>query len=160
MAVDMFLKIDDLKGESADSKHKGEIDVLSWSLAATQSATTHVGGGGGSGKVAVQDLSITKYVDSASPNLWLNCCTGKHFKEATLVIRKAGDSPLEYLKIKMTEVLVSSISTAGTGADDRLTESVTLNFAKFNHVYTPQKADGSGDAAIEATFNIAQNVKE
>jgi len=160
MAVDMFLKLGDIKGESVDDKHKDEIDVLSWSWGMSQSSTTHMGGGGGAGKVAVSDLHITKYTDSASPNLMLSCCTGKHYDEATLVIRKAGDKPLEYLKIKMSEVLISSVQWAGSGADDRLTESVTLNFGKVNQVYTPQKADGSGGAAIEATFNIAHNVKE
>jgi type VI secretion system secreted protein Hcp len=160
MAVDMFLKLGDIKGESVDDKHKDEIDVLSWSWGMNQSGTTHLGSGGGAGKVAVQDLHITKYVDKSSPNLMLMCCTGKHYDEATLVVRKAGDKPLEYLKIKMSEVLVSSVQWAGSGSDDRLTESVTLNFAKVNKVYTPQKADGSGDAAVEGTFNIAHNVKE
>jgi type VI secretion system secreted protein Hcp len=160
MAVDMFLKLGDIKGESVDDKHKDEIDVLSWSWGATQSGTTHLGSGGGAGKVAVQDLHITKYTDSASPNLWLHCCTGKHYDEATFIVRKAGDKPLEYLKIKMSEVMITSITTGGSGGDDRLTENVTLNFAKFKQEYTPQKADGSGGAAIEGTFNIAHNVKE
>jgi type VI secretion system secreted protein Hcp len=159
MAVDMFLKVDDLKGESADSKHKGEIDVLSWSWGMSQSGTTHSGGGGGSGKVSVQDITLTKYVDSSSPTLMLSCCNGKHFKEALLTVRKAGETALEYIKLTMKEVLVSSVSTGGSGGEDRLTENVALNFAEFKVEYTPQKPDGSGDAAIESAFHIAQNVK-
>jgi len=159
MAVDMFLKVDDLKGESVDSKHKGEIDVLSWSWGMSQSGTTHLGGGGGSGKVSVQDITLTKYVDSASPVLMLSCCNGKHFKEALLTVRKAGETALEYIKVTMKEVLVSTISTGGSGGEDRLTENVGLNFAEFKVEYTPQKPDGSGDAAIESAWHIAQNVK-
>src|SRR5262245_46142649 len=159
MAVDMFLKIDDVKGESRDDKHAGEIDVLAWSWGASQSGTTHSGTGGGAGKVNVQDLSLTKYVDKSSPGLLLSCCNGKHYKEAVLTVRKAGEKPLEYLKITMKELLISSVSTGGSGGEDRLTENVTLNFAEFKVEYSPQKADGSGDAAVEVGWNIAKNVK-
>jgi type VI secretion system secreted protein Hcp len=159
MAVDMFLKLGDIKGESNDDKHKDELDVLSWSWGMTQSGTTHLGSGGGAGKVAVNDLHVTKFVDKASPNLHLACCTGKHYDQALLTVRKAGDKPVEYLKITLEEVLISSVSMGGQGSDDRLTENITLNFAKFKEEYTPQKPDGSGDAAIEGTFHIAKNVK-
>lgn len=158
MAVDMFLKLGDVKGESTDSKHKEEVDVLAWSWGMSQSGTTHVGGGGGAGKVAVQDISITKYVDKASANLILGCCNGKHYEEAVLTVRKAGEKPLEYLKITMKEVIVANVSTGGSGGEDRLTENITLNFAEFKVEYTPQKKDGTGDAAITAAWNIAENV--
>ena len=157
MAVDMFLKIGDVKGESVDKAHKGEIDVLSWSWGMSQSGSTHTGGGGGSGKVSVQDLSITKHTDSSSPNLQMACCDGTHYDKATLVVRKAGKTPLEYLKITLEEVIITSMSNGGSQGDDRLTENVTLNFAKFTTTYTPQKPDGTGDAPIEKTWNIAEN---
>ena len=92
MAVDMFIKIGDIEGESVDATHKKEIDILAWSWGASQSGTTHAGTGGGAGKVAVQDLSLTKYVDAASHALLLACCNGKHYGEATLVVRKAGET--------------------------------------------------------------------
>jgi type VI secretion system secreted protein Hcp len=159
MAVDMFIKIDDIKGESVDDKHKDEIDILAWSWGMSQSGTTHSGPGAGAGKVNVQDLSFTKYIDKATANLAALCCSGKAFKEAVLVCRKAGGKPLEYLKITMKEGLVSSISTGGSGGEDRLTENVTLNFAEFKAEYTPQKPDGSGDAAVSAGWNIAKGVE-
>lgn len=159
MAVDMFLKIDDVKGESADDKHKDMIDVLAWSWGMSQSGTTHMGGGGGAGKVSVQDISLTKYVDKSSPILMMSACNGKHYKQALLTVRKAGEKPLEYIKITMKEVLVSNISTGGSGGQDRLTENVTLNFAEYKIEYTPQKEDGSGDAVVESAWNIAKNVK-
>jgi type VI secretion system secreted protein Hcp len=161
MAVDMFIKIGDLKGESRDKTHKDEIDVLAWSWGMSQSGTTHTGGGGGAGKVNVQDISFTKYVDKSSAPLMMACCNGKHFTDATLVVRKAGETPLEYIVIKLTEVIVTSVTTGGSGGEDRLTENVTLNFAKFEYAYQPQKADGAKDGGvIEAKFNIAENAKE
>src|SRR5271155_141355 len=78
MAVDMFLKLDGVNGESKDKVHGKEIDVLSWSWGLTNSGSAHVGGGAGSGKVNVQDLCVSKYVDSSSPNLMLACCQGTH----------------------------------------------------------------------------------
>lgn len=160
MAVDMFIKIGDIKGESRDKTHKDEIDVLAWSWGMSQSGTTHTGGGGGAGKVSVQDISFTKYVDKSSAPLMMACCNGKHYPEATLVVRKAGETPLEYIVIKLKEVLVTSVSTGGSGGEDRLTENVTLNFAQFEYAYQPQKTDGSKDGgAIETKWNIAENVK-
>ena len=158
MATDMFIKITDIPGESVDSKHKAEIDVLAWSWGMSQSGTTHTGGGSGAGKVNVNDLSITKFVDKASPKLQLFCCNGKHIKEALLVVRKAGEKPLEYIKITMSDCIVTSVSTGGSGGEDRLTENVTLNFATVKFEYTPQKPDGSGDTAIPYTWKISQNI--
>jgi type VI secretion system secreted protein Hcp len=157
MAVDMFIKIDDIKGESIDHKHKGEIQVLAWSWGISQSGSTHQGPGGGAGKANIQDLSFTKYIDHSSPNLIKFACNGKHFKQAHLTVRKAGEHPLEYVKIKLEDIIISSISTGGSGGEDRLTENVTLNFAKFVVDYTPQKADGSGDATVSVKWNIPAN---
>jgi type VI secretion system secreted protein Hcp len=160
MAVDMFIKIGDIKGESVDHAHKEEIDVLAWSWGMSQQGTMHQGGGGGAGKVNVQDLSFTKHVDKASPNLYKFCCSGKHYPEATLTMRKAGDKPLEYLVMKLTDVLISSVSTGGSGGEDRLTENVTLNFAKVKVSYQPQKKDGSKDGGpVDMGWDIEANTE-
>ena len=159
MAMDMFIKIGALKGESVDHQHKEKIDVLAWSWGMSNSGTTHVGGGGGAGKVHVQDLSFTKYIDKSTPDLMLSACNGKHFDDATLVVRKAGEKPLEYLVITMTEVLITSVSTGGSGGEDRLTENVTLNFAKVKVDYKEQLKSGGAGASPTMTWNIAENVK-
>lgn len=158
MAVDMFLKLGDIAGESKDKSHLGEIDVLAWSWGASNSGTFHVGGGGGAGKANVQDLSLTKWVDLASTEIFLAVCNGKHFPEATLVVRKAGETPLEYLTIKMTEVMVTSYSTGGSGGEDRLTENVTLNFSKVQVSYKEQAAKGAQAKAPSVSWDIAANV--
>lgn len=162
MAVDMFLAITPTcGGESVDKTHPGEIDILAWSWGMSQSGTTHSGPGAGAGKVNVQDLSITKYVDSASAKLQLYCANGKHLDEATLVVRKAGETPLEYIKITMTDLIITSVSTGGSGGEDRLTENVVLNFAKVKFIYTPQGPDGKAvSPAPEYTWDIAKNVAE
>lgn len=160
MAVDMFIKIGDIDGESTDKAHPKDIDILAWSWGLSQSGTTHMGGGGGSGKVAVQDISITKYVDAASHALIQAACIGKHYPEAKLVVRKAGGEQLEYITITMNEVIVTSVSTGGSGGEDRLTENVSLNFAKFKFEYKPQQAEGGLDAAKDFTYNIAENAAE
>lgn len=159
MAVDMFLKLDTVDGESKDKAHAKEIDVLAWSWGMSNSGSAHTGGGAGAGKVNVNDISVTKYIDRSSPNLMQACCDGKHFTMATLVVRKAGEKPLEYLKIKMTNVLITSCATGGSGGEDRLTENVSFNFEKVNVEYAPQKADGSGDALVKMGWDIAGNVK-
>ncbi len=103
MAVDMFLKLEGVEGESQDAIHANEIDVLAWSWGASQGGTTHQGSGAGSGKVNVQDVSFTHYIDSATHLLWQRTFDGKHIEEGTLTVRKAGGTPLDYLIIKMTK---------------------------------------------------------
>jgi type VI secretion system secreted protein Hcp len=159
MAMDMFLKIGDLKGEAQDDKHKEEIDVLAWSWGFSQSGSAHIGAGGGSGKVNVQDLSFTKHIDKASPDLYLSCCNGKHLDKAVLTVRKAGENPLEYLIITMEDVLISSITPGGSGGEDRLAENVTLNFARVKVDYTEQTAKGGAGAKPKMGWDIAKNVK-
>lgn len=158
MAVDAFLKLGDIKGESVAKGKEEQIDILAWSWGLSQSGTLHMGSGGGAGKVNVQDISFTKYVDSATPNLIKACCDGKHFDEAVLTFRKAGGTPLEYLALTLTEVMVTAVSTGGTSGEDRFTENVTLNFAKFKLSYQPQDSKGAKKGgAIEAEYSIAEN---
>ncbi len=154
MSSDFFIKIDGIDGESEAEKHKKEIDVLSWSWGTSQGGNMHVAGGGGAGKAAVGDLSFVKYVDSASHLIWIKCCTGKHIKEATLTCRKAGDNPQDYLKVKLEDLLISSVSTGGSAGEAILTESVSLNFAKVTYSYWPQKIDGTLDAEKKAGYDV------
>lgn len=160
MAMDMFIKIGSLKGESRDSVHKEEIDVLAWSWGVSNSGSAQQGSGAGAGKCNVQDLSFTKYIDKSSCDLLLAACNGKHFPTATLTVRKAGEKPLEYLVITMTDLLITSVSTGGSGGEDRLTENVTLNFAKVKVDYKEQTATGAVGATPTMNWNIASNVTE
>ena len=159
MAVDMFMVVDGIKGESKDKAHKEAIDVLAWSWGLSNSGSFHTGGGGGSGKVNVQDLSFTKYVDKSSADLHLACCNGKHLKNAKLIVRKAGEKPLEYMIIELTECLVTAVTTGGNGGEDRLTENVTLNFSKVHFEYKIQDEKGAGKDGGQYTWDVAGNDK-
>ena len=159
MAMDMFIKIGELAGESGDSVHKDSIDVLAWSWCLSNSGSAHSGCGAGAGKVNVQDLSFTKWVDRSSPELMLACANGKHFDKALLTLRKAGEKPVEYLKLNLEDLMITSLSTGGSGGEDRLTENVTLSFAKYKIEYTPQKKDGSADKVVRTGWDIKANVK-
>ncbi|MEX0322018.1 MAG: Hcp family type VI secretion system effector [Puniceicoccaceae bacterium] len=154
----MFLDIEgEIGGESQGAGHEGEIDVLAWSWGLSNSGTFHSGGGGGAGKANFQDISVTKWLDKASPKLMEACATGATLPAATLVLRKAGGEPLEYLVIRMEKVLVTSVSTGGSGGEDRLTENVTLNFAQIMVKYTEQMPDGSQGEIVEFGWDIETN---
>lgn len=159
MAVDMFLKMPPIKGEAQDKTHKDDMDVLAWSWGMSNSGSAHIGGGAGSGKVNVHDLSVTKWVDKASCDLMKAACNGRHFDEAKLVVRKAGTNPLEYITITMNKVFVTSVSTGGSGGEDRLTENVTLNFAKVKVEYKQQDDKGSVGATPNMTWDISKNAE-
>jgi len=155
MASDIFAKIGDIKGESVDSKHKDEIDVLSYSWGVANPANFKTGGAT-AGKPTFTDLSFLHNIDKASPNLLKACATGAHLKEATITHRKAGKGQQEYLIIKMNDVVVTGVALAdSSGAAG--SETVSMAFAKVDLEYKPQKADGSLDAGIHFKFDIKSN---
>ena len=147
-ALDMFLCADELQGEAEDPAYLNCIDVLAWSWGMSNSGTTHIGGIGGEDKVNVQDISVTKWIDKATPDLMLLTASGKHFPKLELFVSKscpAECTAYPYFKLTMTEVLVTSVSTGGSGGEDRLTENVSFNFAKVQWCYTAVLKDGNPD---------------
>lgn len=162
MAIDCFLKLENnIKGEAQDDKHKDWIDVLSWDWALTQSGTTHMGMGGGGGKVDVQDITITKYVDRATHDLISRCCSGEHIKGGQLVVRKSGGTaPVDYLKIDMEDIMITSYQTGGSKDGlDRVQETLTLNFRRVQVTYTMQEATGAAGPESSTGWEIAENKK-
>ena len=158
-SIDYFLKLDGITGESADSKHKGEIEVLSFSFAESHMGPTGIGGGGGAGKVEMSDFSFTARTSKASPQLFQHCASGKHIKQALLTVRKAGQSQQEYLKIKLNDVLVSAYALDGDVDQGPLHDAFSLNFVKLSYDYAPQKADGSLDAPVHGGWDTSRNMK-
>ena len=142
-AVDYFIKFDGIKGESADAKHKDEIDVESWSWGETNARAGSSGGGAGAGKVVAQDFHFVMKVNRASVGLLRACSTGQHIKLGTLSCRKAGKDQQEFLIFKFYDLLVSSYQTGGSGHSDIVpTDQVSFNFAKFEMELRSQKPDG------------------
>lgn len=151
-ASDIFLKLTGIKGESVDAKHEGEIDVLSWSWGTST----------GTGKVkrgtiapqCIQDIELTKRLDSATPSLIMMGLLGETAKEATLTMRKAGKGQQEFLVLKMTDVLVTSYHTdSHLNGEELLTDTVVLSFSSIDVVYKPQREDGT--LGPEVPFQIA-----
>jgi type VI secretion system secreted protein Hcp len=157
MASGIFAKIGNIKGESLDSKHKGEVELLSWSWGVAQSGTMAHGGGGGEGKASFHDFNFTHHIDKASPVLLKACATGEHIKEATITVRKAGKGQQEFLIIKMNDVIITSVDLSGTGETPASAAHVALQFAKVDLEYKPQKADGSLDAGLHFKYDIKGN---
>jgi type VI secretion system secreted protein Hcp len=160
MALNCFLTLSNgIKGESQDADHLEWIDVHSWNWGMTQSGTTHEGAGAGGGRVEVNDITFTKYVDQSTHDLIKRCCSGDHIASGQLVVRKAGGAaPVNYLVIDFEEVLISSYQTGGSNDGlDRVTETIGLNFRRFHVTYTKQNVDGSPGPEFPAGWEIAMD---
>jgi type VI secretion system secreted protein Hcp len=160
MAFDAFLKLDGIPGESTDAKHKDEIEILSFSWGVSNSGSVAHGGGGGAGKASFQDFSFASFLQKSSPKIWLACATGEHIKSAVLTLRKAGGetSGIEFYKVTLSDVLVSSFQESGSdGGDDRPFDSFSLNYAKIRTDYTLVNQKGSIGGTTSAEFDIVKN---
>jgi len=159
MSVEMFLKFqDDVPGESKAKGHDGEIALLSFSFGATNPSSVASGNtGSGAGKVDLTHLSIQKEVDLASPVLFQQCCAGKHFDSATLVVREAGGEPVEYWTMVMKQVFVDSVNWGAAAGGGKPSESVALSFAECKITYWSQSDKGAKDKKAEAGWNVKTN---
>ena len=155
MAIELFLKIDGIAGESTDDRHAQWIDLLTFTWGVSAEGTVLAGGGAGAGKVKPQDVSFVKFVDKASPALLQSCLAGKHFPKAELAVVRAGGKGQQFLTITLSDVLVSSYRIGGSEGDDQPpTDQFTLDFRRIAYAYQPQKADGSLGSAVDATWDF------
>jgi type VI secretion system secreted protein Hcp len=161
MAIVCLLRLEgpDLTGEAQVSGHEGEIDVLSWRWALRQSGTMHQAGGGGTSKASVQDLTLTKYVDTATPKLVLACLSGTRFERATLsCLKVAGDgSTSPYFVIVMQRVIITVVDDGGASGDEPFTETLGLNFAEVIVRHTRQDRDGSVGEEVAIGWGLREN---
>jgi type VI secretion system secreted protein Hcp len=153
MAFDAFLKIDGIDGESTDKTHPGEIEIQSFSWSVTNTGSVGGGGGGGAGKASFSDMSFQSALSKAGPSLMLACATGRHFPSATLTCRKAGDKGIEFLKIKLSDILVSSYQEGGSTGADLPEDSFSLAFTKIDFLYTVAR---TGET-VETAFDLREN---
>jgi type VI secretion system secreted protein Hcp len=162
MAVEIFMKLDGIKGEAGDphGAHSDSIQVVSWTWGMTQTGSARDLSGMGTARANVHDLSFTKYVDFSTPELMSYCCHGKPIKKALLTCRKPGPkdgpAPLEYMKIEFDDCMITSVSTGGGGAEERLTEHVTVNFQSYHVTYTKQGNDNQPGASSQGEYRIAR----
>jgi type VI secretion system secreted protein Hcp len=155
-AVDFFLKIEGIEGESQDHKHKNEIHIQSWSWGESNSGSAAEQGGAGSGKVDMQDFHFVCTLGKQSPKLFLACATGDHLKKAALVCRKAGKQQQEYFTINFTEMLISSYQVGGSTNSIIPTDQISFNFAKVEFEYKEQKPDGTLGGSTKAGYDLKQ----
>jgi type VI secretion system secreted protein Hcp len=161
MAVDYFLKIAGIEGESADAKHANEIQLESWSFSEHNTGHSLQGGGGGAGKVSMTDFNFVMKANKASTKLFLACATGQHIPNAILTCRKAGGDQQEFLKWTFSDLLISSYQTGGSagGSESIPVEQISFNFAKIETAYKIQKADGTLGEEFKAGYDLKKNVK-
>ncbi|MCP5419762.1 MAG: type VI secretion system tube protein Hcp [Gammaproteobacteria bacterium] len=163
MAVSIYMKIDDIEGESTVDGYEKWSALQSLTFGGSQSGTMQIGTGGGGGKCSIQDLFGTKYVDKASSTMFQYMCSGQHFKKCEIHVTKAGgndETMVPYVKYIAEEVIVSSMTQTPSDGTELVTESFSLNFAKITYIYTPQTADGASDTEIPKIFNIRNNKVE
>ena len=153
MAFDIFLKLDEIKGESSDQKHPGEMEVLSWSWEMGQQSPPPTGGG--TGKVSIQGISITKPLDAATPAIMMSCIQGRHIKSANLTMRRRSDRPSDAVRIRLEDVLVASVAETAPAGEARATEALSLSFRRVEFEYTPQKPDGSPGGSVSFKWDLA-----
>lgn len=163
MAVDMFLKLEGVDGESQDDKHKKEIEVLSFSWGETQPLAMAASTAGSltSGRVSIGEFVVSKAIDCASPKLYLGCADGTHFKSARLELCRAGGDKQPYMEYKMTDVVVSSIRAGGSGYGETVPlEEVSFSFGKIEWKYIQTKVEGGkGSGQVAAGWDLKQNKK-
>lgn len=161
MATDTFMKFDTVEGESTDEKHPGWIELLSFSLGASQPvATTSAAGGRTAQRVDISDFSAMKMVDKASVDMLLACCNGSHFKKVEVEVCEASEQKHVYIKYELSDVIISSLQTSGSSGGDKPTESISLNFGKIQWEYTPLKQDGKAGSKVGPKgWNLEENKK-
>jgi type VI secretion system secreted protein Hcp len=152
---DYFLKVDGIPGESQDAKHKGEIQLESFSWGEAQPRQPP--GGGGGGRVQIEDFHFTTPTSIASPKLLLACASGAHVKAAVLTARKAGSERQEYLKYTFTDLLVSTYRTATAEDSVVPVDEVSFNFGRIDVEYRPQAPDGTLGAPVKASWDVKNN---
>ena len=154
MAVNMFLKIDDIPGESQNEKHTDWIEISSYSWSGVLPGIAELGGGLASGKPDVSDLVLSKYMDKASPKLLLACCNGKPKPTVTFEVDRASEDPIPYLKFTLENVGVTSWQSNGSGGGEPPSESVALSYTKVTIDYTQLDKRGASVGTVSANYDI------
>jgi type VI secretion system secreted protein Hcp len=156
MAVDYFLKLDGIPGESRDAKHRGQIELQSFSWGEVHHRLS-AGSGAAATRVAVQDLLFVARVSKASPRIFLACAAGTRIPSAVLTACRSGRAAQDFLVYSLTEVIVSSYQTGGIESADGPVDQVSLSFGRLAVQYRARKANGSLEPPVSAGWDVKQN---
>jgi type VI secretion system secreted protein Hcp len=156
MAVDYYLKLDQVQGEAADSSFKDQIQILSWSWGASQVSSVAGTGGSGAGKADLSDFSIMTNFDKSTPKLFNAIVTGQHIKTGVMSAVKSGAKGKPYLKVDFKELFVTSLQISGSS--EIPTVSVSFSYNEIKIEYSAQNEDGNLESTGPVTYNLKQNV--
>jgi type VI secretion system secreted protein Hcp len=151
--ADYFLKVDGIPGESADAKHKDEIDVLAFSWGLSQTGAAATGSGGASGKAVFDDLIVVARTSRASPQLWFACANGTHLKSAVLTCRSRGKAAVEFLTIQLTDVVIASYEIDGSDEGPPV-DQISLSYGRIETKYTPADQTGKLQSPIGTGWDV------
>lgn len=159
MAIEIFLKLDGITGESEKKGAEGWIEIFSFSNGASNPSSVAFGTGSGAGKVDLSSLSLQKQLDKSSPFLFANCCSGTHIATGQMIVREAtgSETTQTYFQYDMKEVFIDSISWGGAAGGGKPSESVSVSTKSLQITYTPQNSDGSLGNKIVKGWNVATN---
>jgi type VI secretion system secreted protein Hcp len=157
MAVDFFLKLDSIDGESVADGHKDEIQLLSFSWGGHNVSSVAGTGGSGAGKVDLQDLSVTKYLDKATTPLFKALCSGTHIKTGTLTGVKTGTGGggKPFLTLSLKELFVTSQQISGSSEIPM--ESLSFSYNEMKSEYSTQNEQGILTTTGAVTYNTKEN---
>jgi type VI secretion system secreted protein Hcp len=160
MAIDVYLQIDGIKGESQDSAHQGWIELSSaqWGVTQPRSATVSTGGGHTAERCEHQALSLSKLADLASPILMQHCSMGKTVPKAKLEFMRAdGDGkPVRYYQVELENVMIASM-TQMVSQGSILHDNIGLRFSKVKWSYMQQKIGGGAGGSTVGGWDLAAN---
>jgi type VI secretion system secreted protein Hcp len=157
MAVDMYMRVDGVTGESKDSNHTGWTSIQSYSWGASQPGSMATGSGGGQGKVAFSDMSVIAPIDKASAAVLKYCANGKHLPQVEISVCKAGGQQVEYLRITLSEVLVTSVQQNAANSNDSVLVTYTFQAAHVKKQYWEQTDQGSRGSESTVGWDIKKN---
>jgi len=160
MAFDTFIKIEGVEGESTAKGFEKQIEIYSFSWGASNPTTVSSGKDGlSAGKVSISSFNVMKKTEKSSAKLFQACCSGMHFKDATVTMRKAGGEAgqQKFLEYKFTDVMIESVQWSGSsGGDDTPTESLSIAFAKVEVTYFSQDDKGAMAKAGMASWDLTK----
>ena len=154
MASDFHIKFDGVEGEATHKDHKGEIELLSWSWDVTQTTGAATGGGSGRGKATPGEFVISHVYDKASPVLAKHCAAGKHFKDAKLTARKAGEGQKAFLVVTLKEVFITSVSPSAS-SEGNIEEEVRCSYKDIEFAYKAQDEKGGLGGEVKFGWNTS-----
>lgn len=157
MSVDMYMRVDGVTGESKDANHKGWIDIQSYSWGAAQPGSMSTGSGGGIGKVSFNDLMVETFMDKAAPAVLKYCANGRHLPKVEISVCKAGGTQIEYLRITLSEVLVTSVLQGADKGSEAVKVSYAFQAAKVRKQYWEQTDQGTKGGESILGWDIKEN---